>query len=94
MAKYKMFIKTCISITDVEMVVNYRNQGWLFCENEKYHSGMVIIKNTIDLEIEPDLIPAYAEAFGDMTGYELCYIFSEDGDEWEWNKEWEFVKVR
>ena len=45
------------------MVVNYHNQGWLFCENKKYHSGMVIIKNTIDLEIDPDRIPAYAEAF-------------------------------
>ena len=91
MAKYKMFVKACISITDVEMVVNYCNQGWVFCENDKYCSGMVTISNTFDLEIEPDLIPAYAEAFGDMTGYELCYIFSEDSDGRYWHKEWEFV---
>lgn len=94
MAKYKMFIKTCISITDVEMIVNYYDQGWVFCGNDKYCSGIVIISNTFDLEINPDSIPTYAEAFGNMTGYELCYIYSEDGDEWNWNEEGEFVKVR
>lgn len=38
MAKYKMFVKAYISITDVEMIVNYHNQEWLFCENDKYYS--------------------------------------------------------
>ena len=55
---------------------------------------MVIIGNTLDLEIDPDNIPAYAEAFGYMTSYELCYIYSDDGDEWNWNDNGEFVKVK
>lgn len=94
MTKYKMFVKTCISITNVEMIVNYYDQGWIFWSNDKDCSGIVIISKTFDLEIDPDSIPAYAEAFGNMTGYELCYIFSKDGDEWNWNEEGEFVKVR
>lgn len=94
MANYKMFIKAEICISDVEAIVNYYNQGWEFRENDKYHSGMVIIGNTLDLEIDPNNIPAYAEAFGHMTGYELCYIYSEDGDEWNWNDNGEFVKVK
>ena len=89
MANYKMFIKAEICISDI---VNYHNQGWEFRENDKYHSGMVIIGNTLDLEIDPDNIHAYAEAFGHMTSYELCYIYSEDGDEWNWNDNGEFVK--
>lgn len=92
MANYKMFIKTEISICDTEMIVNYHNQGWEFYENDNYYSGMVVIGKTLELEIDPDNIPAYAAAFGHMTGYELCYIYS-DNEEWNWN-DGEFVKVK
>lgn len=67
MKRYAVLLETDISITNVETVINYRDQGWVG-RLDGIHSGMLVIEKWVEIEIEGEAgVKAYMEALNAIT---------------------------
>lgn len=64
--KWQVVLETCISITEVDKMIAYSEQGWYNVGNFEHHSYMVTLHNC--LTVETDKIEQYVAAINHIGG--------------------------
>lgn len=81
MKRYAVLLETDISITNVETVINYQDQGWTG-RMDGIHSGMLILNKWVEIEIEGVAgVKAYMDALNAITVDVRAKEFYELGED-------------
>lgn len=96
--KYLVCIKKYLVITDSEDIINHANQGWQFDGMCNYHTSMVAVSKTFEVEIVYSMVKNYLDAMSMIPNIEVQWMETEDGASC-WNRnpdtgEWEDVKAK
>ena len=94
--KYLVCIKKYLVITDSEDIINHANQGWQFDGMCNYHTSMVAVSKTFEVEIVYSMVKNYLDAMSMIPNIEVQWM--EDNSSC-WNRnpdtgEWEDVKAK
>lgn len=96
--KYLVCIKKYLVITDSEDIINHANQGWQFDGMCNYHTSMVAVSKTFDVEVVYSIVKDYLDVMSMIPNIEVQWMETEDGSSC-WNRnpntgEWEDVKAK
>ena len=96
--KYLVCIKKYLVITDSEDIINHANQGWQFDGMCNYHTSMVAVSKTFEVEIVYSMVKNYLDAMSMIANIEVQWMETEDVA-FCWNRnpdtgEWEDVKAK
>ena len=77
--KYLVCIKKYLVITDSEDIINHANQGWQFDGMCNYHTSMVAVSKTFEVEIVYSMVKNYLDAMSMIPNIEVQWMETEDG---------------
>ena len=89
--KYLVCIKKYISILDSEDIINHANQEWYFDEMCNYHTSMVAVSKTFEVEVAYSMAKDYLDAMSMIPNIAVqwmednssCWNHNTETGEWE-----------